>query len=330
VGADFTETNVTADTSSVVGAIHPPGAAAIVAYGQAHNPHPEGKIMKRPLVAALLLALGSPVFAAETGELIAVVDLKFLKVTDFVTTWLCVDEYCEPSSHGYLFEARLRTAVNGEWPKKKFLVLYGRHAMGQSNQRRVVGRFSKLTDGPDGAEYQLVEAGVHGQPSCFEWHGLDGRGPAEVPRSGELLRCFDPEHPFTPWGHDLPLTDPEPTLRATNEAYNKALIDGDVVALEQMFADEFTYTSTSGEVLDKAAQLEQFKSDTIDIVSGAGSEESVQIHGSVGIVVGRFDAKGSYAGKPFDSAERYTSVWVVRDGRWQLVAEQGTLVPRKP
>lgn len=76
-------------------------------------------------------------------------------------------------------------------------------------------------------------------------------------------------------------------------------------------------------------QLEQFRSNTLDIVSGVGSEERVQIHGKTGIVVGRFDAKGTFAGKPFDSTERYTSVWVVRDDRWQLVVEQGTLVPTR-
>ena len=125
------------------------------------------------------------------------------------------------------------------------------------------------------------------------------------------------------------MSDPEKTLRDINDTYNQALIDGDAVALEKIFAKEFVYTSTSGEVVDRATQLEQFRSNTLDIVSGVGSEETVQIHGKTGIVVGRFDAKGTYAGKPFDSTERYTSVWIMREGRWQLLAEQGTLVPAK-
>ena len=286
--------------------------------------------MKRSLIATLLLALGSPVFADQVDEFVAVVDLKFLKETEQVTSVLCIgDDHCGPWSHGYLFEARVKRVVYGEPTKKKFLVIYGRHAMPQADQRGVVGRFSKLIDGTDGADYQLVGTASRGQLSCFAWYGLDGGGPAEVPKAGELLRCFDPEHPVTTWGEESPLSDPEPTLRAANEAYNKALIDGDVPALDQIFADEFTYTSTSGEVADRSTQLQLFKSNTLDIVSGVGSEESVQIHGRVGIVVGRFDAKGTYADKPFDSTERYTSVWVVREGRWQIVAEQGTLVPTK-
>ena len=283
-------------------------------------------------VAGLLLSLASSACLAQAQELVAVVDLKFVKETDQVVAWMCygdTDEDCGPWAHGYLFEARVRKVLSGDWPKKKFLVIYGRHAMRKDNLRAVTGRFSKLTDGTDGAEYQLVARAVEGQSGCFSWMGVDGYGPADAPKSGELLWCFDGDDRTPSWDPSSPLSDPEKTLRATNDAYNKALIDGDVVALEKIFADEFVYTSTGGEVVDRAAQLEQFRANTLDIVSGTGSDEKVQIHGKTGIVVGRFDAKGTFAGKSFDSTERYTSVWIVRDDRWQLLAEQGTLVPAK-
>jgi len=60
---------------------------------------------------------------------------------------------------------------------------------------------------------------------------------------------------------------------------------------------------------------------TLDIDTGVASEEKVQIHGKTGIVVGRFDANGTYEGKPFESTERCTSVWIVRD---ELAAAGGT------
>jgi ketosteroid isomerase-like protein len=279
----------------------------------------------------LLLALISSSCLAQDDELVAVVDLKFLKMTEQVVAVTCLsDDECYPSAYGGLFEAELRKMVSGEWPKKNFLVIYGRYARKKGQIfRGVTGRFSKLTDGTDGAEYQLVTTAMEGHPVCFEWFGIDGYGPAEIPKSGALLKCFGLEREGTPSGDAAMLREPEQTLRAANEAYNKALVDGDVAALEKIFADEFTYTSTTGEVADRAAQLEQFRSNTLDIASGTGGDEKVQIHGRTGIVVGRFAAQGTYAGKPFDSTERYTSVWVVRDDRWQLVAEQGTLIPVK-
>ena len=284
------------------------------------------------VVMALVASLASSVSLAEEDELVAVVDLKYLKETEQVVAILCysdLPEDCHPWAHGYLFEARVRKVISGQAPKGKFLVIYGRHALKKQNLRGVAGRFSKLTDGTDGAEYQIVSRAVQGDLACFDWWGLDGSGAAEQPKSGVLYRCFNKDYPVEPLESNSPLRDPEQTLRAANEAYNKALIAGDIAALENIFAKEFTYTSTSGEVVDRAAQIELFKSNTLDIESGVGSEEKVQIHGKVGIVVGRFDAKGTFAGKPFDAVERYTSVWVVRDDRWQLVAEQGTLAHAK-
>lgn len=285
--------------------------------------------MKRSLIACLL-ALASSVCLAQTDDLVAVVDLKYLRETEQVTAIMCYGDSpgdCHPWAHGLLFEARVRKIIHGQVAKKKFLVLYGRHAMRKQDLRGVTGRFSKLVDDADGAEYHMAAMAIDAHPACFEWFGRDGSGPAEQPRSGELLWCFDEDRLQTPTDEMTLLRDAEQTLRAANEAYNKALIGGDVTALDEIFADEFIYTSTSGKVLDRTAQLEQFRSNTLDIAGAAGSEETVQIHGRTGIVIGRFDAKGTYAGKSFDSTERYTSVWVARDGRWQLVAEQGTLVP---
>jgi hypothetical protein len=276
--------------------------------------------------AALLLMFESSACLAQPQELVAVVDLKFLKATELVVVVTClVEDECYPTAYGNLFEAQLRKKISGEWPKKKFLVIYGAYARKGEILRGVTGRFSALTDGIEGAKYQIVDTAVDGDLACFDWNGADSDGPAEQPTSGQLLRCFGQDLKAWPKLNDALLSEPEQTLRAANDAYNKALVDGDFITLEKIFAEEFTYTSTSGEVIDRPAQLEQFKSGTLDIVSAVGSEEKVQIHGKTGIVIGRFDARGTYAGKPFDSAERYTSVWVARDGRWQLLAEQGTL-----
>jgi len=277
-------------------------------------------------VAGMLLMLGASACLAEDKELVAVVDLKFLKATEQVVVFTCLsDDECYPSAYGNLYEAQLRRKISGAWPKTKFLVLYGGYARKGEILRGVIGRFSALTDGIEGAKYQMVDRAVDGHLACFDWNGAAGDGPAEQPKSGQLLRCFGTDLNAIPKLNDALLSAPEQTLHAANDAYSKALVDGDLIALENIFAEEFTHTSTSGEVIDRAAQLEQFKSGTLDMVSAVGSEEKVQIHSKTGIVIGRFDAKGTYAGKHFDSTERYTSVWVARDGRWQLLAEQGTL-----
>jgi len=55
----------------------------------------------------------------------------------------------------------------------------------------------------------------------------------------------------------------------------------------------------------------------------------VKVYGKTAVVTGRFVAKGQSKGKPFTFTERYTGVFVKRDGRWQLVAEHANEIAQK-
>ena len=121
----------------------------------------------------------------------------------------------------------------------------------------------------------------------------------------------------------------ERELLKVNKEYDEGLVRGDTSALDLIFGEEFIYTSTSGEVVNKSQQLELIRSGQMKIESGASDDIQVRLYGNMALVIGSFKAKGQFKGQAFDSTERYTSVWVKRGGRWQLIAEQGTLVPKK-
>jgi ketosteroid isomerase-like protein len=287
-------------------------------------------MMRAHLAGWLLLAWVPPVALADPGDLVAKVDLEFLRETELVVSYMCLgetDEDCVPWANAYLYEARLREILSGDFPEKKFLVIYGRHALGHEDLKGVVGKFSRLTDNEDGAAYQLVRRGSEEKLACFEWWGADGNGALEQPESGELLHCFGPgTGRASARVNDEVLRDPEKSLRAANDAYIKALVDGDTTMLAALLTEGFIYTNPAGEVVDRAAQIEQIRSGKLDITTGRGSDETIRLHGKMGIVAGRFEAKGMYEGLPFDAVKRYTSVWVIRDGRWQILAEHGTLL----
>jgi len=125
-----------------------------------------------------------------------------------------------------------------------------------------------------------------------------------------------------------PKIEAEEQLLKINKEYDEALVRGDTAALERIFGDEFIYTSTSGEVLNKQQQLELIRSGAMKIASGASENVQVRSYGNIALVFGSFIAKGEFKGQAFDSTERYTSIWLKRGGRWQLIAEQGTLVSK--
>ncbi len=57
-------------------------------------------------------------------------------------------------------------------------------------------------------------------------------------------------------------------------------------------------------------------------------EHRVNLYGDddddVAVVVGRWRARGTNAGRAFDYAACYVAVWVRQDGHWQIVSDQAT------
>ena len=58
-------------------------------------------------------------------------------------------------------------------------------------------------------------------------------------------------------------------------------------------------------------------------------EMKVRVFGDVAIVTGSDDEKSSFKGKDISGHYVWTDVFVKRNGQWQAVASQGTLVPPK-
>jgi ketosteroid isomerase-like protein len=124
-------------------------------------------------------------------------------------------------------------------------------------------------------------------------------------------------------------TKAEQELYTANREYDQALVRGDAVALDRLYADEFIYTTPDGEVRDKAQQLAFTRSGDLRLESGQSDEVRVRVYGNTAVMIGRFTATGKFRDKKIDIRERYTAVWVKRDGRWRLVAEQGNLIKQQ-
>ncbi len=117
----------------------------------------------------------------------------------------------------------------------------------------------------------------------------------------------------------------ERELRKLNAEYDQAIMRGDAAALDRIFADEFIYTNPRAEVLDKAQQLAALTSGAGKLEGAKSDDVRIRIYGETAVMTGRFTARAQSGGQTEMIEERYTAVWVRRDVRWQLVAEQGNL-----
>ena len=116
-------------------------------------------------------------------------------------------------------------------------------------------------------------------------------------------------------------------LRGIEERLATAWVEGDRSFIEQILADDWSVTDLTGRVLKKAEVLEEaFGSKDRQVVSMQIDDISVRSFGDWAIVTGRTQAAGEYQGEVAEVTLRFTDVFAYRDGDWQVVASQATLI----
>lgn len=111
---------------------------------------------------------------------------------------------------------------------------------------------------------------------------------------------------------------------AAERAWAEAHRDLDLDQLANWMADDYTHILSDGSVVGKEADLASYRSGQRRWDFAESDQYHVRIYGETAVLIGRWRARGTNAGQPFDYAARFTSVYVRRDGRWQMVAAQST------
>jgi len=152
----------------------------------------------------------------------------------------------------------------------------------------------------------------------------DGHGEVRYTRSVHFL-----EKRNSKWlvvsnaGH--PMNDATQVMYLEND-WNTADLAGDVAWFEKHFASDMTSISGhTGKQTNKAEELADLKSRKDVTTSADLSNLDVRKEGDIVVTTGINRVKGKAAdGKMFDRRIAFTDVWVKRDGRWQVLATQGT------
>ena len=119
----------------------------------------------------------------------------------------------------------------------------------------------------------------------------------------------------------------EQEVRQTIQKYRTALLQRDAATLEQIWADDYTFTNGAGETGSKAERLAHLKSGATSLGSISEDEDiKVRVYGKVAVATSRVTIKGQYSGKQASGQYRSIHVWVKGAAGWQLVANQLTPV----
>ena len=127
-------------------------------------------------------------------------------------------------------------------------------------------------------------------------------------------------------GH--PLTDAQVLLYIEND-WNEAAKKRDAAWYERNYADDATHVMAGMPTLRTKADVIASTKDGKSVIESIElSEPNVRVDGNVAIVTGLNRVRGrDEQGKPFDRRVRFTDTFIKRDGRWQVWASQGTIIP---
>lgn len=141
-------------------------------------------------------------------------------------------------------------------------------------------------------------------------YGHEGPNPCDCPDT--LAPVFSPELVIAE------VTAAEAALVVANNS-------GDPMAQFEHYADDYVYIDSGGKRITKAQLLERRQADERSPLTEASDFEVLPISADAAISRGRWDDRAVYyGGLPRVSSARYMALWRKRDGRWRLVADQGT------
>ena len=120
-------------------------------------------------------------------------------------------------------------------------------------------------------------------------------------------------------------SDAEKEIVALVKEFDAAFVKNDTTFMERILADDWMAITPDGEVMTKAQMQKGMKEG--DLKFGALEELEaikVRVYGDAVVATGRGRMKATLKGKPYSSHDRWTNVYIKRDGKWQCVSSHTT------
>ena len=112
----------------------------------------------------------------------------------------------------------------------------------------------------------------------------------------------------------------EQVVQQQDQERIRAQIAADTIALRRIYADDFLGIGPTGVVRNKAEVIADFTTHALTYQSITTAEVRVRVYGTAAVQTGRSTMVGQDRGKAVPRDNRFTRVWVMTAGRWQLVA----------
>jgi ketosteroid isomerase-like protein len=122
--------------------------------------------------------------------------------------------------------------------------------------------------------------------------------------------------------------DAEQMILRLEKEGREATLKNDMEANDRLLADNWININPDGSVTTKARLMELLKTSPFKIMSIENDDVMVRVYGDAAVVTGRSTSKraGQGADETVTRQVRFTRVYARRQGRWQVVSAQNTLI----
>ncbi len=108
--------------------------------------------------------------------------------------------------------------------------------------------------------------------------------------------------------------------------WNESVYSKDVAFIDSILADDFTAIDESGEIGDRAKELQLVADFNQQVESAVQDEFIVRVYRDAAVVTFTLHLVGIRQGQRAKVDLRYSDVWVMTDGRWRCVSAHSTKV----
>ena len=109
-------------------------------------------------------------------------------------------------------------------------------------------------------------------------------------------------------------------IRRLEQGVEAAIVSGDTTFLQTVFADDFRYTRTTGQIETKAQWLEDVAKRPFVIRKIVNLD--IEVHGDVAITDGQLDMTVRNEQGEHSNLVKYLRVYQRRNGQWQLLTHR--------
>ena len=123
--------------------------------------------------------------------------------------------------------------------------------------------------------------------------------------------------------------DPAEEVRQMQKRFADAIQRSDTVALAKIWADGYTFTNGSGQLVTRAQRLANLRTGATNVQSADETDIKVRVYGrDAAVLTSRVTLKAQYSGKEGSGEYRNTAFWVRTAAGWQMAANQITLIAK--